>query len=192
MDDVDEKYYLKENKQLVINMWDEFICNVLYKPSFPVWIKYFKEKLSNYNDEPKWKYQIIEKNIKFYHDNKSYLDKWLKKYEGFDINNTNMKFEWQCQNDCSSIKETIIQFRPSGLRVKRPTYIPALVAIKHVPIIYHEGRYRYLTPRECARLQSFPEAFELDKSDEQAYKQFGNSGNVEVVKLVAKHLMKGD
>lgn len=34
---------------------------------------------------------------------------------------------------------------------------------------------RKLTPRECARLQGFPESFRIPVSDTQAYRQFGNS-----------------
>ena len=40
---------------------------------------------------------------------------------------------------------------------------------------------RYITPRECARLQSFPEDFIIHKNDKIAYKQFGNAVNVDVV-----------
>lgn len=49
---------------------------------------------------------------------------------------------------------------------------------------------RKLTPRECARLQGFPEDFIIDcVSDVQAYKQFGNSVAVPVVREVAKSLL---
>ena len=44
---------------------------------------------------------------------------------------------------------------------------------------------RKLTPRECARLQGFPERFIIPVSDTQAYKQFGNSVAVPVVRAVA-------
>jgi len=49
---------------------------------------------------------------------------------------------------------------------------------------------RKLTPRECARLQGFPETFIIPVSDTQAYKQFGNSVAVPVVRAIAKHLLK--
>ncbi len=49
---------------------------------------------------------------------------------------------------------------------------------------------RKLTPRECARLQGFPEKYRIVVSDAQAYKQFGNSVAVPVVKAVAKQIMK--
>ena len=80
----------------------------------------------------------------------------------------------------TSIYQGIIQFRPSGIRVKKPDFFPALVAMVHIPIV---GKYlRRLTPRECARLQSFPDTFQLLSNDKQAYKQLGNSLNVTVAK----------
>lgn len=45
---------------------------------------------------------------------------------------------------------------------------------------------RRLTPRECARLQGFPETFKIPVSDTQAYKQFGNSVVVPLMENVAK------
>jgi DNA (cytosine-5)-methyltransferase 1 len=50
---------------------------------------------------------------------------------------------------------------------------------------------RKLTPRECARLQGFPENYIVDSvSDSQAYKQFGNSVCIPVVRAVAKQMIK--
>lgn len=49
---------------------------------------------------------------------------------------------------------------------------------------------RKLTPRECARLQGFPEEFIITVSDTQAYKQFGNSVAVPVVRAVAKRIIE--
>lgn len=47
-------------------------------------------------------------------------------------------------------------------------------------------RPRRLTPRECARLMGFPDSFQIPVSDTQAYKQFGNSVVVPVIKEVAR------
>jgi DNA (cytosine-5)-methyltransferase 1 len=118
-----------------------------------------------------------------------FLDKWLKKaYLLENFRGSKAKFEWQAgQTEEPNIWETIMHFRPSGLRVKKPTYFPALVAITHTSIIGEKKRY--LTPREGARLQSFPDSFILSKKDTVAYKQLGNSVNVEVVKLFAKFLL---
>ena len=64
-------------------------------------------------------------------------------------------------------------------------------------LIAQEGKNpRRLTPRECARLQGFPDSFKITVSDTQAYKQFGNSVVVplmtEVAKLVVKKLKQLD
>lgn len=49
---------------------------------------------------------------------------------------------------------------------------------------------RRLTPRECARLQGFPDDFKIVVSDTQAYKQFGNSVVVPLMSAVAKLVSK--
>ena len=49
---------------------------------------------------------------------------------------------------------------------------------------------RKLTPRECARLQGFPDSFKIPVSNTQAYMQFGNSVPVNVVEKVAEQMLK--
>ncbi len=49
---------------------------------------------------------------------------------------------------------------------------------------------RKLTPREAARLQGFPDDYIINKSDVQAYKQFGNSVSVPVIKYIAKNIIQ--
>ena len=54
-------------------------------------------------------------------------------------------------------------------------------------LIAQEGKNpRRLTPRECARLQGFPDEFKIVVSDTQAYKQFGNSVVVPLMSNVAQ------
>lgn len=48
-----------------------------------------------------------------------------------------------------------------------------------------DGKIRKLSPRECARIQGFPDDFILNESDPQAYKQFGNSVSVNVLQQIA-------
>lgn len=54
-------------------------------------------------------------------------------------------------------------------------------------LIEQDGKNpRKLTPRECARLQGFPDTFAIPVSDTQAYRQFGNSVVVPLMAAVAK------
>ena len=54
--------------------------------------------------------------------------------------------------------------------------------------VTQEGKVRKLTPRECARLQGFPDDFVIPVSDCQAYKQFGNAVTVDVAEAVARNV----
>lgn len=52
------------------------------------------------------------------------------------------------------------------------------------------GNPRRLTPRECARLQGYPDNFVIPVSDNQAYRQFGNSVVTTLMQAVGKNLVK--
>ena len=47
-----------------------------------------------------------------------------------------------------------------------------------------------LSPREAARLQGFPDNFVIPVSNGQAYKQFGNSVSVNVIRAIAESMFK--
>lgn len=49
---------------------------------------------------------------------------------------------------------------------------------------------RKLSPRECARLQGFPEYFKMDERVTQAHKQFGNSVSINVLQYILKEISK--
>lgn len=49
---------------------------------------------------------------------------------------------------------------------------------------------RKLTPRECARLQGFKDSFKIPVSNNQAYRQFGNSVAINVIENIAKEIKK--
>ena len=117
--------------------------------------------------------------------NKKELDAWLKRHNNLkDFPPSRRKFEWQAQ-DAKSLYETIMHFRPSGIRAKKATYVPALVAITQTSIIGKQKRR--ITVREGARLQGLPDWFDfVDQANKLTYKQLGNGVNVGAVYNVVK------
>lgn len=187
-----KEYSISSDLEDLINLWNEFIRNIKVEklPSFPIWSDRLSdldttEDLSQY---PLWKRNFILKNNELYVNNRQFIDGWLKRARKNPLFfGAKAKLEWQAgQTKNPDIWEQIFQFRPSGIRIKVNTYFPALVAIVQTSII--GSKKRFLTPRECARLQSFPENFLPDVKQQQAYKQFGNAVNVECVKLFARHM----
>jgi DNA (cytosine-5)-methyltransferase 1 len=58
-------------------------------------------------------------------------------------------------------------------------------------LILQRGRNpRRLTPRECARLQGYPDSFFIPVSDTQAYKQFGNSVCVPLMEYLSSYILE--
>jgi len=180
-------FHISEYEEMVLNVWDEFMQGVdVQTIGFPIWADEFGATY-DYSNLPHWKQGFIAKNRELYLRNKIFLKSWLRRHENLDqFVTTHKKFEWQAGDTIKSVWEGIIQFRPSGIRVKRPTEFPALVAMVHIPIIGWERRR--LSPREAAKLQSFPNNFKINSNTQQAYKQFGNAVNVQVVKFLADQL----
>lgn len=123
-------------------------------------------------------------------ENKEFIDQWIVKYHMLDRIKLYQKFEWNCGTDVTDIHDAVIQVRQSGIRVKRPTYYPALVAIVNTPIIFDKKKkhFRYITPREAANLQNFDKRFKFVGTDKQIYRQLGNSVNVIILKKLGKKL----
>ena len=186
-DRVEAGYQLSSQETMVLNAWDEFYHGIREKViGFPIWSPYFQVKEPD-PEFPLWKQEFVRKNMALYENNEAFISAWLKEYHNLrDFTPTQQKMEWQAGTTIQSAWEGVIQFRPSGVRIKRPTTFPALVAIGQIPVI--GPRRRRLTVREAARLQSFPESFIPNRNIAQAYKQFGNAVNVEVIKLAAQKL----
>ena len=58
--------------------------------------------------------------------------------------------------------------------------------------VVHRGRMRHITPRECARIQGYPDTFQHHPIDLHAYRQFGNSVSVPVIKAVIADLFSNN
>jgi DNA (cytosine-5)-methyltransferase 1 len=136
---------------------------------------------------PQWKKLFLMQNREFYLEHKKRIDPWLPKIQAFPP--SLQKLEWNCQGEDRNIWKYVLQFRASGVRVKRTNTSPSLVAMTttQVPIIAWEQRY--MTARECARLQSMDELKHLPEGI-AAMKALGNAVNVNVVERILVHLLK--
>ena len=52
------------------------------------------------------------------------------------------------------------------------------------------NQIRKLSPRECARIQGFPDSFIINPTQTQAYKQFGNSVSINVLQAIINQITK--
>ncbi|GIK22771.1 MAG: hypothetical protein BroJett005_21850 [Ignavibacteriota bacterium] len=135
---------------------------------------------------PSWKKRYIEYNRKFYSDNKTSLRdvvKMIAKYESQSW----QKLEWNVGDGERKIKNYIIQFRASGIRVKKNDFFPSLVCTNtQTPIIGWQNRY--ISRSEGAALQSL-EGITLPENENAAFRALGNAVNVKIVKLIIEQLV---
>jgi len=192
---IDPKYFIKDDTLKVLEAWDEMIKHFevgeKISPTIMMNDAFKQYSQSEFDAFPDWKRDYITKN-------KPLIQKYYSQFIDWYNKNTAIlqkkeiygKLEWQTGliKEHDSIFNHFIQIRQSGIRVKKGNYFPTLVAISQIPIYGKEKRY--ITPRECARLQSFPETFKLPKEDKKSYKQLGNSVNVDNVFTVISSTLK--
>lgn len=143
---------------------------------------------------PRWKQNFIRQNREFYWANRRWVEAWMRDWRPWELPQSLQKFEWNAQGGERRIDKYILQVRASGLRVKRTMTAPSLVAMTHtqVPILGADlvGERRYMTPQECAGLQSLGDV-QLPESDLAAYRALGNAVNATVVRAISANLVKG-
>jgi DNA (cytosine-5)-methyltransferase 1 len=190
---------LTESELRWLEAWNEFVLILKKKigenitHGFPLWVDDWVhiDDLVIPRNTPNWKKNFLTKNAEFYTNHKKELDRWLKKWQNLeDFPPSRRKFEWQAQ-DAKDLWSTVLHFRPSGIRAKKPTYVPALVAMTQTSVL--ASHKRRLSVREAARLQGFPDWFDfVDQPDSISYKQLGNAVNVGVIFNVLKALVIRD
>lgn len=135
---------------------------------------------------PKWKINFIKQNRAFYRKYKTVLKPYI--IELRKLPHSWQKLEWNCKDGKRNIRRHILQFRASGIRVKRTNYAPSLVlTTTQRPIIGWEERY--ISPHETAILQGL-ESIKLPENETTAIRALGNAVNSELVYLIASNLLK--
>ena len=216
---VSDKYKLSKAEKSWLRIWEEFlkITEDIALPGHPIWTHVFGNPPVILDDMPNWEKNFLKGNHKLYLEiiklptRRKALGKWLSKLrkekKGSDgiytpvIPASRRKFEWQAnrafkEGEKRTLKKLLIQFRPSGIRVKPPTHYPALVAMTQTTVIgplagskKPRKHYRYITPKEAAKLQGMFHIKFGPQADALSYKQLGNAVNVKVVKYLAERLM---
>ena len=146
--------------------------------------RYAQQKIEKF---PSWKIRYIEQNRSFYKENQEYLDNFKDKIMDFEF--SYQKFEWACKGEKQTLDDKIIQFRQSGLRVSRDRWFPALTTVS-TQRPYMPFANRKLTVDELSQIQSLHNLKYKPLFNNGAKKAYGNAVNAEIVKLIAKELLK--
>lgn len=180
---------LSSQEEHWINAWDEFVT-IMWEaregrrlPGFPLWADEWvtTSALEIPIGTASWKADFLRKNSEFYTAHRTTINQWTQKWNIYSdaFPPSRRKLEWQAQ-DTPRLWDCVMHFRPSGIRAKRATYLPALVAITQTSII--GPRRRKLSTREAARLQGLPDWFAFDgQKDAATYRQLGNGVSIGVV-----------
>jgi DNA (cytosine-5)-methyltransferase 1 len=161
---IDGKHFVPQHRERIIIVgFDNHVFKGKEKFSFPELPESNFSVASILEKKPDSKYTLSDKLWGFL---KGYAEKHKAKGNGFGYGLT----------DINGISRTIsARYYKDGSEV----------------LIPQKGMNpRRLTPRECARMMGFPEEFVIPVSDNQAYRQFGNSVIVPLMEAVAKNLSK--
>jgi len=211
-DDVDEKYFLTlKNNENLLNIENKKLDGVLsggrwdktHEQSRRVYSKNEESPtihtMESGNSQPKIINNLKNKGeeIKIKQLNESKESGGVQPYQQnrvYDINGINPALNsgqevWG--GTCIPVlTPDRIKKRQNGRRFKTDGEPSFTITTQDQHGIYNGFSIRRLTPRECFRLQDFPDSFKMPCSDSQMYKQAGNSITVGVLEKIIKRLIK--
>jgi DNA (cytosine-5)-methyltransferase 1 len=207
-----------------LEAWDDFVKTVPDEslPGFPIWVDAWYGRMKRPGrrsgsvatlradrsghaglEGARWWTDFVEKNRAFYKRHATLLDMWMAKWQVTEFPESRRKLEWQARRhhpfrEGRTLRDCLIQLRPSGIRAKPPTYAPALVAMAQTPVIGIGDTWRRIGPAEAAVLQGirdFRPWRDVMKADPSftagaAYKQLGNAVNVGIAALVLRRAVE--
>lgn len=161
---LDGKHFVPQHRERIIIVgFDKEVFNGKEKFQFPKLPKADKSIIDILEKSPDNKYTLTDKLWNYL---QNYAEKHRAKGNGFGFGLT----------DLSGVARTLsARYYKDGSEILIPQ---------------KDENPRRLTPRECARLMGYPDSFVIPVSDNQAYRQFGNSVVVPLIDSVAKEMVK--
>jgi DNA (cytosine-5)-methyltransferase 1 len=137
---------------------------------------------------PDWKIEFIRQNRTWFGEIRAHFPRgWVDGLAEFPA--SLRKLEWNCKGEERDLWRHVLQFRPSGLRAKRYSSSPALVAMTTTQIPILGPKRRALTRVEGLRLQGFPDSHRLPASRGDAFAALGNAVHVGLVERIARSVL---
>ena len=189
-----QRYAVSAEEARWIDTWNQLLFllgDEVALPGFPLWEPEWRVQRRSLGGLQAWEQQLVAKNHAFYLANRVVIDLWRRQNPQVanEFPASRRKLEWQAQDAPRDLWQLLLHLRPSGIRVKKATYVPALVAMNQTSI--HGPSRRRLTPVETARLQGFDGRFSFGaQTDSLSYKQMGNAVNVGTAAYVVRRFVK--
>lgn len=167
-----------------------------FKPPYPPYTRktFLLEQLPNYAREEvevfrNWKIRFIDQNRVWWKEVSPDVPlMWRAKLRTFPP--SLRKLEWNAKGERKDLWSYVLQFRPSGLRVRRYKTCPALVAMTDTQIPILGPKRRFITRVEGKRLQGLDDDHHLPASRKNAFKALGNAVHARVVEMLAQRLIE--
>ena len=137
---------------------------------------------------PEWKARFINNSRRFFERHEENLSGWKRGLQRLPP--SFRKLEWNAKGEPLTLRDKLIQFRPSGIRVRRSTFSPSLVSMTttQVPAIGWLGRF--MSSTELARLQGLDRLEHLPKQKSRFCRAIGNAVCPQIVSAIGERIVE--